>query len=221
MNLLRDRKIPQLVTNPKSQIAEEFDRIRQNIEFARYEINTKTIIVTSPGYNEGKSTVISNLAMNLSHHGKSVLLIDIDIKDPSLNKIFNIKNTVGLTNVLSGQKPVEEAINQTENARLKLITTGPVPYDLDSLLQSRKMDELLKRASREYDYVLLDSPPVLEGETAKIVAGRCDGAIMVLRVKRTEDEVALEAKKILEMTNTKLFGIIMNARKRKFFKKNK
>ncbi|WP_171051867.1 CpsD/CapB family tyrosine-protein kinase [Alteribacter natronophilus] len=217
MNLLKDRRIPQLATNPRSRISEEFDRIRLNIEFASYEISTKTILVTSPGYNEGKSTVIANMALNLAVSGKSVLLIDIDVKDPSVHKIFRVKNTVGLTNVLSGQKNVEDVINQTDNARLKIITTGPVPYDLDALLQSRKMDELLSRSSREYDYVLLDSPPVLEGETAKIVAGRCDGAIMVLRVKRTEDEVALEAKKILEMTNTKLFGIIMNARRRSFF----
>ncbi|WP_157811979.1 CpsD/CapB family tyrosine-protein kinase [Alteribacter populi] len=221
VNLLKSRKVPAFFNNPSSIIANEYEKIRINLEFSSFETKSRVLIITSPGFGEGKSTTVANLAVSLAQEGKNVLLIDTDVKDPTIHKMFKMKNAIGLTNFLSGQKKMEEIVNRTEIARLKLITSGPVPHDSEKIFKSRLMETLITEGLKQYDYVLFDSPPVLEGDEAKVVASRCEGVILVIRNGKTEDTLALEAKKSLETSNAKLLGVILNGKPRGFFKKNK
>ncbi|WP_230500653.1 CpsD/CapB family tyrosine-protein kinase [Sutcliffiella rhizosphaerae] len=198
---------------------EEVERIRLNVEFSSYENNSKVLIFTSPGYKEGKTTIVTQLAVALAENGQNVVLIDSDVKNPTLHKEFKIKNTMGLTNVLTGQKTAEETVNQTNIGRLKVLTSGPIPYNIEKIFKSSVLDELLAKLSKTFDYILIDSSPVLEGNDARIFASKCDGVIMVVRNGKTENQLVLEAKKALEIAKANLLGVILNAKPRGILKK--
>ncbi|WP_167553142.1 CpsD/CapB family tyrosine-protein kinase [Evansella clarkii] len=201
---------------PHSQVAEEFEYIKQNIEFLSYERGCSTILVTSPEPGDGKSSIAANLAISLAKTGKKVLLIDSHIKNPSLHSLFGFKNTAGLVNILSDQKTLEETVNKTPIENLKVLTSGPLPYDTAKLLKSSKMDDLLKKASFQFAYVVIDTPSILDDSTAKILSAKCDGSILVLKNGKTEDSIALEAKNALELSNARILGIIFNRKKKRF-----
>lgn len=203
------------------QLIEEIERIRLNLEFSSFENNSKVIIFTSPSYKEGKTTIVTHLGAALAENGQNVLLIDTDIKKPTLHKVFKIKNTVGLTNILTGQKNMEDSINQTNVSRLRVLTAGPKPYSTEKVFKSTTLDELLKKLSKSFDYILVDSAPALSGNDTRIFASKCDGVIMVVKDGKTETTRALEAKKALEIAKANLLGVVLNAKpkglKSKFF----
>lgn len=194
-------------------VTEEYDRIRTNIEFSSIENNCRSITITSPTRGEGKSTTATNIAYSLAREGKTVLLIDANIKNPMLNMYFKIKNTFGLTNILAGQKLLEEAINQTETSRLHLLTSGPIPLNTEKLFKSTLMDKLLDEAKGKYDFVIIDAPGILEDPDTKIIANRSDGVILVVRNRKTEDVLALEAKNALDIANAKFLGVVLNGKR--------
>ena len=202
--------------HPNSVIANEYEYIRQNIEFSTYENSCRSLLVTSPGKGEGKSTTSANLAVVLATPDKKVLLIDANIKKPSIHHLFKIKNTIGLTNILSGQKTLGDTVNQTDIVSLKVLTSGPLPYNIESLLKSKNMESLYEQALKLYDYIVFDTPSVLEDNTAKILSAKCDGVILVIKSGKTEDNLALEAKRSLQMSKAKILGVIFNNKKRKF-----
>ncbi|MFC0560056.1 CpsD/CapB family tyrosine-protein kinase [Halalkalibacter alkalisediminis] len=199
--------------NLHSIVADEYDTIRENIEFASFENNYRSIMITSPTYGEGKSITTANLAISLAQNSKKVLIIDANIRNPSIHQIFKIKNTIGLTNVLIGQKALEETLNQTEFGRIGVVTSGPIPNNSEKLFRSVLLEQLLDKAKELYDYVLIDVPPVLEENDSKIMASLCDGVILVVRNGKTEDALALEAKKSLVMVHANLLGVILNGKR--------
>ncbi len=203
---------------PQSIIAEQYSNIRTNIEFSMYEHNAKTIVVTSPTAGEGKSTMITNLAFSLAQEGKKVLIIDSNVRHPSIHHYFKMKNVVGLTNVLVGQKPLSEAITITEH-NIAVITSGPIPANSTQLFASSVMIELLDAVKEQFDVVLLDSAPVLEGMDTKTFAGRCDGVILVVSRGKTENDEAIEAKQILDVAKANVMGIVLNAKTNSFLKR--
>ncbi len=203
--------------NLHSVVAEEYEMIRSNIEFASFENNCRSIMITSPGYGEGKSITTANLAISLAQDSKKVLIIDADIRRPSIHQIFKIKNTVGLTNVLIGQKKLEETLNQTEFGRIGVLTSGPIPTNTEKLLRSVLLEQLLEKAKELYDYVLVDVPPVLEENDTKIIASQCDGVILVVRNGKTEDYLAVEAKNSLEVAHAKILGVVLNSKRQGWF----
>jgi capsular exopolysaccharide synthesis family protein len=204
---------------PPQSLIEEIERIRLNVEFSSFENKSKTLVFTSPSYKEGKTTIVTQLAMSLAENGNNVLLIDTDIKKPTLHKLFKIKNTAGLTNVLTGQKTVEETINQTNIGRLKVLTAGPIPYNTEKIFKSTILDQLLDQLSIMYDYILIDSSPALEGNDTRIFASKCDGVILVVKNGRTEASLALEAKKALEIAKANILGVVLNAKPKGLFNK--
>src|SRR5690554_7546484 len=111
----------------QSTFYEEFERIRLNIEFSSYENDSKVLLITSPNKKEGKTTIAANIAISLAMNGRKVLLVDGNIKNPMIHQLFKIKNTIGLTNFLIGQKEIFESINQSPLRRLKIMTAGPRP----------------------------------------------------------------------------------------------
>ncbi|TWI58123.1 tyrosine-protein kinase family protein [Halalkalibacter nanhaiisediminis] len=176
--------------------------------------NCRTLVLTSPSYKEGKSTTTVNLAISMVQDEKKVLIIDANVRKPTIHHMFKIKNEIGLTNVLSGQATLEETINQSEFAGLDVLTSGPIPLNTEALFYSELIEQFHEKEKDEYDLVLIDAPPVLEEKDTKIIAKQSDGVILVFRNGKTVDLLALEAKNMLELSNANLLGVILNAKNR-------
>ncbi|MBU5594385.1 CpsD/CapB family tyrosine-protein kinase [Amphibacillus sp. MSJ-3] len=202
----------QLITklNPRSPISEQFRTIRTNLQFASIDEKLETILVTSPGPSEGKSSIIANLAIVFAQQGKRVLLIDADMRKPTVHYTFKVDNRRGLSSVLVGEDALEEALQQSDITNLDLLSSGPIPPNPSELLGSKKMRQLIEKAKNIYDLVIFDSPPVLAVTDAQILANDVDGTLLVVRSKQTDQDAALKAKDHLESVNAKLLGVVLN-----------
>lgn len=197
-------------TAPNSKVSEQYRAIRTNLQFSSVTRKDRTIIITSPGFGEGKTTITANLAVSIAQQSEKVLVIDADLRKPTIHTIFKMENTVGLTNILAGKVTLEEAVNQTEIGRLHILTSGPVPFNPAELLSLPAMQTLIGKAMEQYDVILFDSPPILEVTDTNILANQCDGVLLVLSCNHTVNEAAVEAKRILSFTKGRLLGAILN-----------
>ncbi|MGM0753090.1 MAG: CpsD/CapB family tyrosine-protein kinase [Bacillota bacterium] len=200
------------MTAPKSPISEQYKTIRTNINFSSVDREMRSIMVTSSGPGEGKSTTAANLAVVFAQQGKNVLLVDADMRKPTAHYTFNVNNTFGFTTVLTRQKTLREVAYQTEVDHLDLLTCGPVPPNPAELLSSRSMEEFLVDAYADYDLVIFDTPPVLAVTDAQVLANQCHGSILVVSSGTTEIESAQKAKELLQSAKGKLLGVILNNR---------
>lgn len=201
--------------NPQSSISEQFRTVRTNIEFASVDRKIKTLMVTSARPGEGKSTIAANLAVAFAQQGKKVLLVDADLRKPTVQFIFQLENSFGMTTVLSKQLTFEKAILDTQIKDLYLLTSGPIPPNPAELLSSKAMDDMIKEARREFDFVIFDSPPVLAVSDAQVIANKCDGVILVINSGKTDRNAAIKAKDQLENAKAKLLGAVLNNKKDK------
>jgi protein-tyrosine kinase len=201
------------LTSPKSPISEQYRTIRTNIQFSTVDRSIRSILVTSSGPGEGKSTTSANLAVVFAQQGKKVLFIDADMRKPTVHYTFRLDNHVGLTNVLTKQVSLEYAVKSTELENLDVLTSGPIPPNPAELLGSRSMEELLKQAFTHYDLVLFDTPPVLVVTDAQILANLCDGIVLVVSSGKTEIEAAQKTKEALANAKGKLLGVVLNNKK--------
>ncbi|MFP7479740.1 CpsD/CapB family tyrosine-protein kinase [Terribacillus saccharophilus] len=196
--------------NPKSPISEQFRTLRTNIEFASVDEKIHSMLITSSGPSEGKSSVTANLAIVFAQQGKKVILIDADLRKPTTHYTFKMDNRTGLSTVLIGEKTLEEAAQQTDIPNLDLLTCGPIPPNPSELLGSNAMKRLLELAEETYDMVVIDTPPVLAVTDAQILANICDGSIIVVRSEQTEYDSILKAKELIEPAQAKLLGVVLN-----------
>lgn len=201
--------------NSKSPVAEQFRAIRTNIQFAAVDRSMQSILVTSTAPGEGKSTVAVNLAAVMAQQGYKTLLIDADMRKPTAHYTFGISNTRGLTNMLTNQIGLEDAIHTTEVDKLDLLSSGPVPPNPAELLGARAMEMLLMKAAASYDNILIDSPPVLAVTDAQVLAHRCDGTILVTSSGKTDGAGAQKAKDLLAKSDAHLLGAILNRKSEK------
>ncbi len=197
-------------TNKNSPVSEQYRTIRTNIEFSSVDQELKTIVVTSAGPAEGKSTTAANLAVVMAHNGQQVLLVDADLRKPTSHYTFGMINTRGLTNVLTKQETLEEAVRQTKIENLSLLTCGPIPPNPAELLNSKMMERVLEMAGTEYDIVIIDTPPVMVVTDAQILANKCDGVILVVSSGKTEREQAIKTKEQLQKVKARLLGVVLN-----------
>ncbi|MBB6176107.1 capsular exopolysaccharide synthesis family protein [Anoxybacillus tengchongensis] len=202
-------------TNPKSPISEQYRTIRTNIQFSVADRPLRSIMVTSSAPEEGKSTTVANLAVVFAQQGKKVLLIDADLRKPTVHYTFRRDNYVGLTNVLTKQATLQTAVKETDVENLFVLTSGPIPPNPAELLGSATMEDLLAEAYDQFDVVLFDTPPVLAVTDAQILANQCDGTILVVQSGRTEIEAAQKAKELLLAAKGKLLGVVLNQKKQK------
>ncbi|WP_246823355.1 CpsD/CapB family tyrosine-protein kinase [Terribacillus saccharophilus] len=196
--------------NPKSPISEQYRTIRTNIEFASVDTAMRSLLVTSSGPSEGKSSTTANLAVVFAQQGKKVLLIDADLRKPTVHYTFKLDNRAGLSTVLVGEKPLEEVTKETDVPNLDILTCGPIPPNPSELLGSNAMKQLILKAQETYDMVIFDTPPVLAVTDAQILANTCDGALIVVRSEQTEYDAIQKAKELLEPAHAKLLGIVLN-----------
>ncbi|WP_305583998.1 CpsD/CapB family tyrosine-protein kinase [Fictibacillus sp. WQ 8-8] len=198
--------------NPMSPISEQYRTIRTNIQFSSIDKQYKTLLVTSAGQGEGKSTTVANLAVVLAQQGKRVLLVDGDLRKPTVHYTFRVSNIQGMTSVLTKQLTFGDAVQKTNVEHLYVLPSGPIPPNPSELLNSKAMEALVEDANSKYDYVLFDSPPVLAVTDAQILSNRCDGVVLVASSGRTEKEEALKAKELLENANAKILGVVLNGK---------
>src|SRR5699024_3717346 len=210
-------KMRHLITNlnPKSPISEQYRTIRTNIQFSSVDEELRSILFTSSGPGEGKSMTTANIAVTYAQQGKKVLLIDADLRKPTVHYTFRLDNLKGLSNVLVGDVLLEEAIHTTSIDHLDVISSGPIPPNPSELLGSRKMRAILERAKEQYDLVIFDTPPVLAVTDAQIMADFVDGAMLVVRSKVTELDAATRAVEALKPAKARLLGTVLNDREKK------
>ena len=195
--------------NPKSPISEAYRAIRTNIQFAGVDKPLKTIIVTSATPHEGKSTVIASLAIVLAQAGKKVLLIDCDFRNPTIHKLFGLTNT-GMTNFVATGEALEKIKQTVEQENLTIITAGPVPPNPSEILTSQKMSNLLDQLKQEYDYILLDTPPILPVTDAAALSHKTDGVLLVVASDEISPNEAKLAKNRLELAGANIIGCVLN-----------
>ncbi|MED3646432.1 CpsD/CapB family tyrosine-protein kinase [Halalkalibacterium halodurans] len=202
----------ELITHIKknSPISEQYRTIRTNIEFAAVDRELKTIVVTSSGRGEGKSTTSANLAVVMAQNGHNVLFVDADLRKPTAHYTFRAVNTRGLTRVLMRQETLEEAIQETKVENLSLLTSGPIPPNPAELLNSKMMELIIKEVRDRFDIVIIDSPPLNAVTDAQILSSKCDGTVLVISSGKTQKEEALKAKDLLDKSNANLLGVVLN-----------
>ncbi|WP_277613944.1 CpsD/CapB family tyrosine-protein kinase [Neobacillus muris] len=195
---------------PKSPISEQFRTIRTNIQFSSIDHEIRTIMVTSSGPGEGKSTTASNLAVTFAQLGKKVLLVDADLRKPTAHHTFGVNNLFGFTSVLTRQRSLDKTVVETEEQNLYLLTSGPIPPNPAELLSSKSMEQFIEEAKEIYDYILLDTPPLLAVADPQIIANQVDGTVFVVYSGKTEIDQAKKAKELLQNVKSKLLGVVLN-----------
>ena len=196
--------------NPKSRTAEAFRTLRTNIQFSSLDKEIKTIVITSSGSGEGKSTVMSNLAITMAESGKKVILVDCDLRKPSIHKKMGITNSVGLTNILVQDVKKQECVFATTVNNLYILTSGPVPPNPAELLGSKKMRNFIEELKSEFDLVLIDAPPVLAVTDAQILSTITDGVIFVASYGEAQKNALVDAKQLIDKVGGKILGIVFN-----------
>ncbi|HVP37447.1 MAG TPA: polysaccharide biosynthesis tyrosine autokinase [Terriglobales bacterium] len=201
-----------LVTHfePKSPISEAYRTFRTNLQFARLDEPLKTVLVTSSGPSEGKSTTVANLAITMAQMGTRTILIDSDLRRPVLHSIFNLQRAPGLTNYLAGNVPWKEIVQETPIENLTLLTCGVLPPNPSELLGSKKMKNLLEELKEKYDMVLFDSPPVIAVTDAAVLSTLLDGVVLVSSSGSTSREALQRAISLLENVKGRLIGGVLN-----------
>ncbi|MGP7818735.1 CpsD/CapB family tyrosine-protein kinase [Niallia sp. 01092] len=200
--------------DPRSPISEQYRTIRTNILFSSVDKEIRTIMVTSTGPGEGKSTTAANLAVVFAQQGKTVLLVDADLRKPTVHYTFNLINTTGLTSVLTNQVSLKEAIHINDENNLYILPSGPIPPNPSELLGSRAMQYFMEQALEEFDMILFDTPPVLAVTDAQILANECDGSVLVVSSGKTEKDGLLKTKELLSASKGKILGVVLNNKKR-------
>lgn len=195
---------------PKNPGAEAYRVIRTGIQFAQAGKELQTIALTSCTPNEGKSTTIANLAVVLTQAGKSVLLIDCDMRNPTVHKNFNLSNKVGLSSCISMGTALSDAVQKTSIEGLYALTGGVIPPNPSELLGSEQMKNVLQRAKEQYDYVLIDTPPVMPVTDALIVGRFVDGMILVIASAEVKVEMARDVKNQLVNAGANILGVVLN-----------
>lgn len=199
------------VTSPRLPVAEAYRTLRTNLEFASLEHPLRTLLVTSPGPEEGKSVVLANLAVVIAQTGKRVILVDGDLRHPRQHEIFGLSNAVGLSTVLRGEASASPPpLADGGVAGLSVLTSGPLPPNPAELLASRRMTDLIATLAGQADVVLFDAPPVVAVTDAAILAGQVDGVLLVINARQTRREHAQRAKDLLEKVHARLLGAVLN-----------
>lgn len=194
---------------PKSPVAEAYRTLRTNIQFASFDKDIKTIVITSSGPTEGKSTTAGNLAISMAEMGRRVLLIDCDLRRPSIHKKFQISNQTGLSNLLVENIKVEDAaVKFMDN--LYILTSGKIPPNPAEMLSSNKMRNFIAEMKEQFDFIILDTPPVIAVTDAQILSTMADGVLLVVSSGQAEREAVERSKSLLVNVGANILGVVLN-----------
>ena len=198
------------IKNPRSPVAEAYRTLRTNIQFSSFDKKIQTIIITSSGPSEGKSTTSSNLAVVMAQSGNKTILIDCDQRKPKLHKVFLTSNQNGLSDLIVGNSVLEEAVQKTEIENLDILTSGTRSPNPSELLASEKMKNFIENLRETYDCIIIDTPPIIAVTDAQIVSRYADGCLLVVASAQAEREAVVKAKELLEKVDAKIIGVVLN-----------
>lgn len=202
--LLTDKDIP-------FNALESYKSIRTNILFSLGTSDKKIIAVSSANPNEGKSTIAANIAIALAQTDSSVLLIDADMRKPVQHKIFKVKNAEGLSTLIIQKSTIEESVKSNMAGGLSLLPSGPMPPNPSELLASERFKELLEKFSQEYDYVIIDTPPVNLVSDAMVMKDSISGILLVVKYADTTYEDVSDSMKQIGLAKANMLGFVLNA----------
>jgi len=194
----------------ESRYAEAYRVLRTNILFARKDESLTTIVMVSAGAGEGKSTTALNLATVFAQAGMRILIVDSDLRRPTLHKLLHVANDVGLTNYLLKQNTLEEVIQTTGVPMLNFMASGKLPSSSMSILNSVQMKDMIAELKHRYDFVFFDSPPILGVSDASVLASEVDMVIQVIQYRRYPQPMNLRAKQVIEKVGGTFLGIVLN-----------
>lgn len=198
------------IKNPKSPIAEAYRGIRTSIEFSNLDKNLQVITVTSSMQNEGKSTVLANLAVSFANLDKKVLIMEGDLRNPSVHRMFNISNIKGLTDILLQNKVFADCVHCTDVKNLHVLTCGAIPPNPSEMLSSKKIRDFIESLREYYDYIFIDAPPIGIVTDAGIISTFTDGCIFVVGAGEADIEMAKVSKERLEKVGANILGVVLN-----------
>ena len=202
--------------DPRSPIAEAYRGLRTNLTFSSLDRPLRTMLITSAGPEEGKSTVLANLAVTEAQAGRRVIIVDADLRRPRQHELFGISNATGLTTALADEKGLQNlslqatVLQATEVPGLRVLTSGPLQPNPTELLASQRMAALLTALSALSDLVLFDAPPVVVVTDAAILASQVDGVLLVVNANGTRREHAQRAQQLLAKVNARIVGSVLN-----------
>ncbi len=198
-------------TKPKSPISEAYRGIRTNIQFSDLDDKSKTIMFTSGVKSEGKTTTVSNVALTMSDAGHRVVLLDCDFRNPSVHKAFGISNKYGITDILLKKVDYKEYVNTIlGHEKLDVITVGRVPSNPSELLYSDSMKNFIAKLKEDYDYVIVDTPPVMPVTDATIMSTYIDRVVLVCLSGKAEIETTKKAVESLKKVGANILGVVLN-----------
>jgi non-specific protein-tyrosine kinase len=201
------------LSDPRSPISEAYRTLRTNLSFSSLDDPIRTLVVTSAAPDEGKSTTVANLAVTMAQGGKRTILVDCDLRRPTLHDLFNLPAEPGLTNLLL-EDGDQQLLLETEVEGLQLLTSGPLPPNPADLLGSVKIDQIIADLVSKTDIVLFDAPPVIAVTDATVLGSKVDGVLLVISAGKTRREHAARAKELLERANVRIIGAaLINAPK--------
>ena len=204
---------PSLVTltRPSSVIAEQFRTIRTNIQFSMVDKNLKTLVITSAGPGAGKSTISANLAVTFAMQGKKVLIVDADMRKPTVHKTFRLPNRDGLTTLLTEKEvEIKNIAHHLDTEGLFIITSGVIPPNPSELLASNRMNQLMTEFEELFDLIIFDMPPVIAVTDAQVMASKADGTIFVVNKNGADKEMVTKSKELLEKVKANVIGVVFN-----------
>jgi capsular exopolysaccharide synthesis family protein len=198
-----------VLRDPRSPAAEAYRTLRTNIQFSSLDRPLHTLLATSTVPDEGKSTTLANLAITMAQAEQRVILVDCDLRRPTLHTLFDLPNDVGLTSMILSQEDAPP-LQATTVPGLSLLASGPLPPRPADILGSRRMEAVIARLRAEADIVLFDTPPVIAVTDAAVLASRVDGTLLILQAGKTTRERARQARQILEKVKANIVGVVLN-----------
>ncbi len=199
------------ISNPRSPVAEAYRTLRTNLDFSGLDKPLRSMVVTSASPDEGKSTTLANLAVTMAQAGKKVIIVDCDLRRPSLHQVFNARNSAGITDLMRDEALMANPpLQDTPIPNLKLLTSGQLPPNPAELLGSRRMAEIIACLLAQAEVVLFDAPPIIAVTDAALLAAKVDGVLLVVSAGKTKREHARKAKLLLDKVNARLIGTVLN-----------
>jgi non-specific protein-tyrosine kinase len=198
------------LANPHSPAAEAYRTLRTNVQLSSIDAPIRTLLVTSAGQDEGKSTTLANLGVTFAQAGNRVILFDCDLRRPTLHTLFKVPNDSGLTSWLLTDGTGAPPLVETSVEGLRLLTSGPQPPNPSELLGSRRLEAAIARVQQEADLVLFDSPPVLAVSDAAVLSRKVDAVLLVVSAGKTKRDQASRARQQLDRANARILGVVLN-----------
>ena len=192
------------LTDPRSPVSEAYRTLRTNLSFYSLDNPIRTLVVTSPATGEGKSTTIANLAVTMAQSGRRTILVDCDLRRPSLHTLFDARSEPGFTNMVLDD--TEAPLQKTGVENLWLLASGAKPPNPADLLGTQKVDKVIEKLMAQADIVLFDAPPIMAVTDAAVLGAKVDGVLLVISAGKTRREHAERAKELLEKAKVRIVG---------------